>query len=134
MSLHDTNKWFLLADNNLFAAKELFKLHRKPLEIICYNCAQATEKLLKGYLVFNNITPDKTHNIIRLLNLCITIDDTFKGVIKECRVLNDYISDVRYPDFPDIDETFTEQVIKMAERVGNIPQILSIREKFISEL
>jgi HEPN domain-containing protein len=52
MNNENVMEWLRLADNDLYSAKILNEAARKSYEIICYHCAQAVEKYLKGYLVF----------------------------------------------------------------------------------
>ena len=45
-------EWAEFARMDFLAAKHLYEhMHPKPLEIICYHCQQAIEKLLKGVLI-----------------------------------------------------------------------------------
>jgi HEPN domain-containing protein len=39
--------------------------------------AQAAEKYLKCYLTYNDIIPQKTHNLVLLNDNCIDIDNSF---------------------------------------------------------
>ena len=59
MEIEDVAEWMQLADDNLYSAQILNEAPRKPYEIICYQCAQAAEKYLKGYLIFRDIVPKK---------------------------------------------------------------------------
>lgn len=55
------NEWIQFSDMDYNTAIFLFDTMRpKPLEIICYHCQQAAEKLLKGLLIFNNKPLQKT--------------------------------------------------------------------------
>lgn len=37
-------------------------------EDLCFQAQQAVEKSLKGLLVFYNVDPEKTHNLVALIN------------------------------------------------------------------
>jgi hypothetical protein len=50
MHIEDVQEWLRIADDDLDSAKILNESVRKHCEIICYLCAQAIEKYLKGYL------------------------------------------------------------------------------------
>ena len=97
MKIDDVTEWLNLADNDLYSAEILFKQDRKPLEIICNHCAKSAEKYLKGYLAFNEIIPQKTHNLTNLLEMCKNIDPEFIIIKTECGILNRYSTDIRYP-------------------------------------
>ena len=43
MNIEEVIEWFEIAEEDLYAAKSLNNLHRKPLEIICYHCAQSAD-------------------------------------------------------------------------------------------
>jgi HEPN domain-containing protein len=67
MKISDVIEWLQIAEEDFYAAQVLNEAVRKPYEIICYHCAQAIEKYLKGYLSYNGILPQKTHNLLLLL-------------------------------------------------------------------
>ena len=66
---HDVIEWIQIAKEDFYAAQLLNQAVRKPFEIICYHCAQAVEKYFKGYLTYNEINPEKTHNLLLLLDI-----------------------------------------------------------------
>ena len=71
MKIKDVMEWIHIAEDDLYSAQILYEQARKPYEIICYHCAQSIEKYLKGFLTYNDIVPEKTHNLLLLLELCI---------------------------------------------------------------
>jgi HEPN domain-containing protein len=81
----------------LYSAKILNAVPRKPLEIICYHCAQAIEKYLKAYLIYKDKIPEKTHNLRFLNDLCIEIDKEFQNITSLCNFINQFANDIRYP-------------------------------------
>jgi HEPN domain-containing protein len=88
MDIKDVTEWFMIADEDFDSARILNEAARKHKEIICYHCAQAIEKYLKGYLTYNDIIPQKTHNIILLNENCVELDHSFKQIRNECTVNN----------------------------------------------
>jgi len=88
----------------------------KPYEVVCYHCAQAIEKLLKGFLIYHNILPAKTHNLIKLLEKCIEIDQRFDAFFDDFDFLNDVNNEVRYPDWIDLTDDFVIKSINIVER------------------
>ncbi|MDR2797369.1 MAG: HEPN domain-containing protein [Treponema sp.] len=97
MNNENVKEWLQLADDDLYSAKILNEAARKPYEIICYHCAQATEKYLKGYLTFRDIIPKKTHDLVFLYNLCTEKDNGFQSIKRICEFLNRFADDIRYP-------------------------------------
>jgi HEPN domain-containing protein len=59
MKIKDVIEWIQIADDDIYSAQILDKASPKPYEIICYHCAQATEKYLKGYLAYNNRSEER---------------------------------------------------------------------------
>ena len=51
MNTHDVREWLRMADNDFDTALLLNVAVRRHYEIICYHCAQAVEKYLKGFLI-----------------------------------------------------------------------------------
>jgi HEPN domain-containing protein len=50
MNINDVTEWMIIADDDSDSAKILNESVQRHMEVICYLCAQATEKYLKGYL------------------------------------------------------------------------------------
>ncbi|HPJ39792.1 MAG TPA: HEPN domain-containing protein, partial [Spirochaetota bacterium] len=84
------SEWLKYADADLESAEILNTQYRKPLNIICYHCQQAAEKYLKGFLVSQNISFGKTHDLLIIIESCQKIDDSFSIIIKDCIKLNPY--------------------------------------------
>jgi HEPN domain-containing protein len=61
-----------------------------PLDIICFHCQQTAEKMLKGFVVMQNVRPQKTHDLVELRNLCETYEKRFHSIESECESLNQY--------------------------------------------
>jgi HEPN domain-containing protein len=80
MNNENVMEWLQLADDDLYSAKILNEAERKPYEIICYHCAQAAEKYLKGYLTHHDVIPKKTHDLVFLNNLCTEKDSEFQNI------------------------------------------------------
>ena len=71
MNINDVKEWMIMADDDFDSAKVLNESVQRHMEVICYLCAQTTEKYLKGYLTYNDILPQKTHNLVLLNDKCI---------------------------------------------------------------
>ena len=57
-----SSEWLDLAEMDLGAAEYLLGMRPVPVEIICYHCEQAAEKMLKGTLAQFGMEPPKTHD------------------------------------------------------------------------
>jgi HEPN domain-containing protein len=127
MSIDDAKEWVVIAETDFDSAKLLNESARKHFEIICYHCAQAVEKYLKGYLVYKDIVPRKTHDLLFLNNICIERDKRFEAIITGCGFLNRFASDIRYPHKYETNETDASFSIDAVEKIRNIEPILELR-------
>ncbi|MFP3042517.1 HEPN domain-containing protein [Treponema primitia] len=109
-----------MADDDFDSANILNGSVRRHNEIICYLCAQAVEKYLKGFLIFNDIVPERTHNLVYLNSICIEKDKNFENIKTKCNFLNRFANDIRYPHKM---ETNLEDVNTAIEYVENIKNV-----------
>jgi HEPN domain-containing protein len=133
MSIDDAKEWIILADTDLDSAKLLNESVRKHFEVICYHCAQAVEKYLKGYLVYNDIVPRKTHDLLFLNNICIEKDKRFESIIIECGFLNRFTNDIRYPHKYETNETDANFSIDSVEKIIKIEPIMELIKNVYNE-
>ena len=91
-------KWIIKAEKDLLTAERELTFENPVTESICFHSQQATEKFLKAYLVKHQIFFTKTHKIIDLLELCSTVDKSFKSELEDADNLTDYAVVIRYPD------------------------------------
>jgi HEPN domain-containing protein len=129
MNINDVTEWVIIADDDFDSAKILNESVRKHREVICYLCAQAAEKYLKGYLTYNNIIPRKTHNLVLLNDKCIEIDNSFDEIKIECGFLNRYVNEIRYPVRIEVYEEDVIYVIKSVEKIRGLDMLKKIREE-----
>jgi HEPN domain-containing protein len=105
--------WYRFAIMDYSSAKHLnATMNPKPLEIICYHCQQSVEKILKGFLISNNIVAPKTHDLQQLRIMCVDIDNDFEDLEDVCMELNPYGVQPRYPNEIEILETDTDKALQ----------------------
>ena len=92
-------EWFAKADIDLKSAGLLEGISGPP-ETICFLAQQGAEKYLKGYLAWRGVPFRKVHDLLEILNACRRADDAFGELEADCRMLNPYSVDVRYPGYP----------------------------------
>jgi HEPN domain-containing protein len=126
MKIKDVIEWIQIAEDDLYSAQILYEQVRKPYEIICYHCAQSTEKYLKGFLSYNDIIPEKTHNLLLLLELCIEKDKKFENIRTECSLLNKFTNEIRYPHRIEIKKEDVDYSINAIELIRNIDPMKKI--------
>ena len=129
MNNEDVKEWFQLADDDLYSAKILNEAIRKPYEIICYHCAQAIEKYLKGYLTYEDIVLKKTHDLVFLNNVCVEKNNEFQTIKILCDFLNRFADDICYPHKYEVTETDVSFSIQAVEKVQSMNVLTNIRNE-----
>ena len=119
-------EWLDFAKQDLKSAKFLLDMCPLPLEIICFHCQQATEKILKGYLIYQDIESPRTHDLRLLCKMCADIDETFDEISQSCINLTAYGVQPRYPLEIEILESDMQKAVIDAERVMNF-----VLQKFV---
>ena len=112
-----SSEWLEMAEMDLGAAEYLLGMRPIPIEIICYHCEQAAEKLLKGALIYLQIDPPKTHDLIQLCKLCSASDERFSQLSEACIELTPYGVQVRYPSNLELDESDMECALRECKRI-----------------
>jgi HEPN domain-containing protein len=115
----DKNKegllWFEYADNDFEAATILSEQLKPRYEIICYHCQQCAEKMLKGYIAYNNGRLQKTHDLVVLCETSAKYDVEFETILEICSDLTIYASEVRYPNLMQIENYHMKKAIENAK-------------------
>jgi HEPN domain-containing protein len=128
MDDEEVKEWLRLADDDFDSAKILNESIRKHGEIICYHCAQSIEKYLKGYLVWNDIIPQKTHNQTYLNRACTEKEKIFENIKTECDILNRYSNDISHPHKYEINDNDVNYAISAVEKIRNLEPIAALRK------
>jgi len=127
-------RWVKKAEEDLKIAKYLLEAEEPLTGGICFHCHQAVEKYLKAFLTHFSIQVGKTHDLIKIMNLCIEQDKDFDNLNKDkISSLGFYAVEVRYPDefyFPTIKEA--KEAFKIALKVKDFILIkLGIKEEYL---
>ncbi|MDR3171747.1 MAG: HEPN domain-containing protein, partial [Treponema sp.] len=96
-TLEYAHEWLEFAEMDVNSAEYLMNMRPRPDEIICYHCQQSAEKSLKGFLVINDITPPKIHNLLDLCGLCVAYNAEIKNLLFQLEYLNQFSVTPRYP-------------------------------------
>ena len=121
-------EWLNHADDDIDTALLLKEMRPQHYEIICFHCEQAVEKYLKGYLVFKDIMPPKTHDLNNLCTLCVEQDNSFSDLQPQCSYLTPFAVQPKYPNDLDIINADVEKAIKFALEVKSFTAIEKLRE------
>ena len=88
--------WIFLADRDLSAAEVLLKDEYPLTNIVAFLCQQTIEKYLKAFLIENDISLVKTHNLLKLNDLVNEVKDLSIDEEKLDDV-NEVYTESRYP-------------------------------------
>ena len=64
---------------------------------ICFHFHQAAEKYLKAYIVAYDLVFEKIYDLPVLLKTCFQQDPKLREILEECKFLNRYYIEARYP-------------------------------------
>jgi HEPN domain-containing protein len=124
----DYKVWLVRAKSSLALSK--VKIDEEIIyEDLCFQAQQAVEKSLKAFLVFFDVDPEKTHNLVNLIKELVKHID-IPDEINEVVILNDYAIQTRYPgDYAPIEEDEYKKAIEKSEYCvkwidGKIKQII----------
>lgn len=115
----ESGEWADLAAMDLASARFLQAMEPRPSRIICYPCRQSAEKMLKAFLVYRDIPPKKTHDLISLHKTCIEQESEFIALKEACADLNVYAVEARYPSSLSLASNDAGKAICDAERIWN---------------
>jgi HEPN domain-containing protein len=90
-------EWLLYADENLQVAEREMQNQVPAFHTVCFLCQSAAEKFLKGYLIAQGWTLEKTHDIVTLLSIGTSYNAEFEALVPDGVVLNEYLITGRYP-------------------------------------
>ncbi|MDR2606694.1 MAG: HEPN domain-containing protein [Oscillospiraceae bacterium] len=123
-------EWFRHADDDYTVAKHLlYDLYPVQIEIICFHCQQATEKWLKGYLVYKGIDePPKTHDLNKLRDMCADFDDSFCSLSDQLRFLTRFTIAPRYPDEWEVGANDASLAVNYATEINNFAPLAELRK------
>jgi HEPN domain-containing protein len=84
MSEEYLKEWVRKAEEDYEVATALARRRKSPTpNAVSFHCQQCAEKYLKAYLVQHNVIFPKTHDLLELHRLCLSVDPAFS--LKEVR-------------------------------------------------
>jgi HEPN domain-containing protein len=116
--MQEHKRWLEIAQVDIISARVLLK--NELFTPVVFHCQQASEKVLKAYLAFKKFEILKTHDLVKLLVLCMKFDKTFETLREAAVWLNPFASKFRYPteyDIPDLADA--KFAIKHAQGIMN---------------
>jgi len=114
----ELQQWKEIADSDLnlaiFSSQRMYPV---SYAIMCFHCQQAVEKYLKWFLVLNNISPPKTHDLEELEKLCEKIEPQFSKIYIQCSTLSGYAVQSRYPNELNVEKQDMDKAIEYAKEI-----------------
>jgi HEPN domain-containing protein len=93
-----TTEWVAKAEGDYATAGREIRVRRNPnYDAVCFHAQQAVEKYLKAYLQEHGTDFPKTHSLIELLELCLTLDASLEFHRDLLVRLDRYAVRYRYP-------------------------------------
>ena len=98
MSEEYLKEWVRKAEEDYAVATALARRRKSPTpNAVSFHCQQCAEKYLKAYLVQHNVIFPKTHDLLELHRLCMSVDPAFSLIGDLLDLLNPYSVEFRYP-------------------------------------
>ena|SRR5579863_548838 len=116
--MREHEHWLLIAQEDLVSAKIL---SLTPFMTALFHIQQCAEKALKAYMVFKKNSFTKTHDLGRLIDICMEMDEDFETLRFLAAVLTPYETAGRYPttDFVRLTIKEIEGIIAQSEFIFN---------------
>lgn len=92
-------EWLNKADEDLLYAKASLEDGLEFYSQICFHLHQAVEKYLKAYIISNELSFRRIHDLSALLKVCIVKDQEFSNFKHEVEKITPFYIKARYPDF-----------------------------------
>lgn len=113
------DEWIAMADDDLAFAKAALEDNLEYYLQICFYLHQATEKILKAYILANALEFEKIHDLNKLLRICVQKDEEFSKFVEAVKLLNPFYIGTRYPDVViKVSKSQTENALNLAEEVA----------------
>lgn len=110
-------EWMEKALGDLTTAESVLTLSPPLPGISAFHSQQVVEKLLKAFLVHQNVPFEKIHDLYLLCDACAGVDPDFAAWRLRIGELNEYAVRVRYPDEPDPTLQAAQDALAVANQV-----------------
>ena len=96
MKAEIVKEWIEKAEED-FGFASLNIEHGNYFSQTCFHFQQAAEKYLKAFIIANELDFRPIHNLLELLDTCRQKEPRIEEIEEECRYLNPFYIDTRYP-------------------------------------
>lgn len=109
-------EWVEKAENDYDAAELTLHGREAPIvDAVCFHSQQCAEKYLKAFLQDQLVRFERRHELIPLLELCLTVDTEFEILRETLQSLEQYAVLIRYPGLI-VPAEMAEQAFESATR------------------
>lgn len=91
------HNWIMKARRDLLSAKRLARGSEPYLDTAIYHCQQSVEKAVKGWLIYNDQSFEKIHDLRLLVGQAFEIEDGFTEWLDVAEQISPYATAYRYP-------------------------------------
>ncbi|GBU22803.1 hypothetical protein R80B4_02715 [Fibrobacteres bacterium R8-0-B4] len=114
----DVSEWIRYAQEDYGSAVTLAKPENPySPRIVCTQCQQSAEKILKAYTIAKEGTRIKEHDLVMLLKQCMRHSSDFNNLDAACTALNTYAKATRYPSNMNLTDSDMNQALNHAYKV-----------------
>ena len=92
-----TRNWIMKARRDLLSAKKLARGKDAYLDTAIYHCQQTAEKVIKGWLIYHDISFEKTHDLRLLVTMASEVEPRFKSWFEVAEKVSPDATAYRYP-------------------------------------
>jgi len=92
-----TRKWIIKGRRDLLSAKKLARGKEPYLDTAIYHCQQTVEKTIKGWLVYHDLSFEKTHDLRLLVTMASEVEPKFTLWFDVAEQVSPYATAYRYP-------------------------------------
>lgn len=120
------SEWFDAARSDLKYSEVGLK-EKTIFPQVAFLAEQVAEKYLKGFLFLNGVEPPRIHDLPKLLDECVKINNNLKNIRDSCELLAGFYVETRYPpDMPDLTKEEIKKAVLEAKQVKDtIDQIIT---------
>lgn len=84
-------------ERDLLSARKLARGKEPYFDTAIYHCQQSAEKVVKGWLVYHDISFEKTHDLRLLVTLASEVEPKFTAWLDVAEQVSPYATAYRYP-------------------------------------
>lgn len=89
--------WLMKARRDLLSAKKLARGKEPYYDTAIYHRQQLAEKVVKGWLVYNDVSFEKTHDLRLLVTMAAEVEPRFNAWHDAAEQITPYATAYRYP-------------------------------------